>query len=327
MDITLAITTYNEGYYLDGLLNDISAQKCKLNFEIILVEAGNYGIDRANAYLGDVSEKLIYIHKPKLSRTESLNLIFALAKGSLIVRLDARSHIDQNYLENIFSLALETGAENVGGVMAPIALDDKQAIITEIMKSPFSFGGGKSRNSKYRGYADSVYLGAFRKDRCKYGQEWFDSRHPKISEDSDLNYRIRKNGGKIFIDSSIVVKHYPRETLVKFYKLCFNYGVGRGLFIIKHRIFSAYRQLVPPISLISAISLLIFGLFYLPAIYLLMGLFAFYLMIILIAAISISKNIGQFTMAYMGFVGCHICWTTGLLISPYVYRQDLARKI
>jgi succinoglycan biosynthesis protein ExoA len=327
MDVTLAITTYNEGDYLDRLLNDISVQKCKLSFEIILVEAGDYGIDRANAYLGDFSEKLIFIHKPKLSRTESLNMIFALAKGSLIVRLDARSHIDQNYLENIFSLAMETGAENVGGVIAPIALDDKQAIITEIMKSPFSFGGGKSRNAKYRGYADSVYLGAFRKDKCIYGYEWFDSRHPRISEDSDLNYRIRKNGGKIFIDSSIVVQHYPRETLAKFYKLCFNYGVGRGLFIIKHRIFSAYRQLVPPISLITAISLLIFGIFYPSAMYLLMWLFAFYLMIISIAAIAISKNIGQFTMIFMGFVGCHVCWTSGLLISPYVYRQDRARKI
>jgi len=327
MDLSVAITTYSEGEYLDRLLKDLAAQKCGLNFEIILVEAGNYDMDRAHACLGDLSDKLIFIYKPKLSRTESLNLIFQLAKGSLIVRLDARSHIDQNYLEDIFSLAMETGAENVGGVMSPLALDDKQAIIAEIMKSPFSFGGGKSRKTKYRGYADSVYLGAFQKNKCIFGGEWFDSKHPKISEDSDLNYRIRMNGGKIFIDSSIVVQHYPRETLSKFYKLCFNYGVGRGLFILKNKIFSAYRQLVPPISLITAISLLVLGLFYHPAIYLLMGLFAFYLMIISIAAISISKNIGQLTMAYMGFVGCHVCWTAGLLISPYVYRQDLARKI
>ena len=327
MDVSVAITTYSDGEYLDRLLKDLSVQKCRLNFEIILVEAGNYDIDRAHACLSDLSDKLIFIRKPKLSRTESLNLIFQQAKGNLIVRLDARSHIDQNYLQNIFSLAMETGAENVGGVMAPIALCDKQKIIAKIMKSPFSFGGGKSRKAKYRGYADSVYLGAFRKDKCIFGDEWFDSKHPKISEDSDLNYRIRKNGGKIFIDSSIVVQHYPRETLVKFYKLCFNYGVGRGLFIIKHRIFSAYRQLVPPISLIIAISLLIFGLFYPPAIYLLAGLFEFYLIIISIVAISISKNIPQFIMAYMGFVGCHVCWTAGLLISPYIYRQDIVRKI
>jgi succinoglycan biosynthesis protein ExoA len=326
MDVSVAITTYSEGDYLDRLLKDLADQKCGLNFEIILVEAGNYNIDRAHACLGSLSDKLIFINKPKLSRTEALNLIFQLAKGNLIVRLDARSHVDPNYLEDIFSLAKETGAENVGGVMAPIALDEKQAMIAEIMKSPFSFGGGKSRNSKHCGYADSVYLGAFQKDRCIYGEEWFDSRHPKISEDSDLNYRIKKNGGKIFIDSSIVVEHYPRESLARFFKLCFNYGVGRGLFIIKHRIVSGYRQLVPPISLITTLSLLVFGIFYPPSMYLLMGLLIIYFMIISLVAVSISKNIRQLPMAVMGFLGCHVFWTTGLLISPYVYRQDHKRK-
>ena len=81
MDGTVAITTYSEGDYLDRLLRDLTAQKCRLNFEIILVEAGNYDVDRARACLGEFSDKLIFIHKPKLSRTESLNLIFQLAKG------------------------------------------------------------------------------------------------------------------------------------------------------------------------------------------------------------------------------------------------------
>jgi len=179
MDVGVAITTYSERDYLDRLLKDLAAQKCGLNFEIILVEAGNYDIDRAHACLGDLSDKLIFIYKSKLSRTEYLNLIFQLAKGSLTVRLDAGSHIDHNYLADIFSLVIETGAENVGGVMAPLALDDKQAIIAEIMKSPFSFGARKSGKAKYRGYADSVYLGAFRKDKFIFGDEWFDSKHPK----------------------------------------------------------------------------------------------------------------------------------------------------
>jgi succinoglycan biosynthesis protein ExoA len=327
MDISIAITTYNEGDYLDRLLKDLSVQKCGLSYEVILVEAGAYDFERALSFLADSSGKLTFIQKPKISRTEALNLIFQLAKGSLIVRLDARSHVSENYLENIFNLAMETGAENVGGVMYPIALDDKQALIARIMKSPLSFGGGKFRRVEYRGCADSVYLGAFRKDKCVYGDEWFDSRHPKISEDSDLNYRIRKNGGKIFIDSSIVVQHYPRETLKKFYKLCFNYGVGRGLFILKHKIFSAYRQLVPPISLVLGFALLIFGSFYSPAIYLLVGLLGLYLLIIFMVSISISRNLQQFKMAWLGFIGCHLCWTAGLLFSPFVYMEDVRREI
>ena len=327
MDFSVAITTYNEGDYLDRLLKDLSAQKSGLNYEIIVVEAGNYDIERAFNFLAGATDKLIFIRRPEISRTEALNLIFQLAKGPLIVRLDARSHISEDYLDDIFNLAMKTGAENVGGVMDPIALDEKQALIARIMKSPLSFGGGKSRRAEYRGYADSVYLGAFRKDKCVYGDEWFDSRHPKISEDSDLNYRIRKNGGKIFIDSSVVVQHYPRETLEKFYKLCYNYGIGRGLFILKHRIFSAYRQLAPPISLIIGVTLLIFAPFYPPAFFIVIGLLVVYLTIISIVSILISRNIQQFKIAFLGFIGCHFCWTAGLLVSPAVYWQDLNRKI
>ena len=55
-------------------------------------------------------------------------------------------------------------------------------------------------------------------------QPWFDERLPKISEDSDLNFRIRQMGGEIILDSNIIAWHYPRESLKTFFRLCFNYS-------------------------------------------------------------------------------------------------------
>ena len=52
MEITVAVTTFNEGEYLDRLLCDLSMQNCSLLFEIVLVEAGDYDIDRARKHLG-----------------------------------------------------------------------------------------------------------------------------------------------------------------------------------------------------------------------------------------------------------------------------------
>ena len=52
MDITVAITTYNEGLYLDGLLSNLSDQKIDgLEVEIILLEAGQYQLDRVERNL------------------------------------------------------------------------------------------------------------------------------------------------------------------------------------------------------------------------------------------------------------------------------------
>ena len=324
MDISVAITTYSEGEYLDSLLSDLERQDIDdLQIEIIILEAGNYTISRATKHLGAMTGRLNFINRPGLSRTESLNYIFKMAKGQVIVRLDARSHISATYLKDIFKLSMDTGAENVGGVMVPIGRTKKQELVANIMKHPLSLGGAKSRNQSYRGIADSVYLGAFNKEKCVFGDEWFDSKHPKISEDSDLNYRLRLNGGKVFVDSAIKVEHFPRESLGKFFRLCLNYGVGRGLFIIKHRVFSAYRQVVPPLAFATTITLLIAGFYYPPLHYTLALMIVAYSIIITLAAYRFSKGFSRTVLVALGFAGCHLFWTIGLIISPFVYRRDL----
>lgn len=323
MEITVAITTFNEEKYLDMLLSDLSRQNCSLLFEIVLLEAGNYGIDQARRHLGHHADKLVFHHRPGLTRTKSLNSIFDTARGDLIVRLDARSHINPSYLMDIYRLSIESGAENVGGVMKPIGFIEDQSFIVEIMKHPLSFGGAKARQLNFSGFADSVYLGAFRKKNCMYGEEWFDSIHPRISEDSDLNYRIRQNGGKIFVDSAIIVEHFPRENLNKFFRLCFNYGIGRGLFMLKHRLFTAYRQLVPPFSFLIVVLLLAFGFFYPAAYILLLFLISLYLVIILVVSLSISRSTKQLINLFIGFIGCHFCWTVGLICAPFIFAKDL----
>ena len=320
----MAITTYNEGDYLDSLLTDLSKQDvADLQIEIIILEAGNYDVSRAVKHLGSMADPLIFVHRPGLSRTASLNHIFMMAKGKLVVRLDARSHIGSSYLKDIFRLSVDTGAANVGGVMSPIGRTKKQELIAAIMKHPLSLGGAKSRNLSYRGIADSVYLGAFNKDKCSFGTEWFDSIHPKISEDSDLNYRLIKNGGNVFVDSAIVVEHYPRESLGKFFRLCLNYGVGRGLFIIKHRVFSAYRQVVPPLAFAALVSLLIAGFYFTPLHFALALMIVAYSITIIFAAYRMSDEISRTLPAALGFAGCHFFWTIGLIMSPFVYRCDM----
>lgn len=134
IDVSIVITTFNEGEYLDAILSDIGLQKTgDLQIEILLLEAGNYPEARARQHLGRLAGSLVFIQAPGLSRTESLNQLFEMARGEVIVRLDARSHIDMNYLQNIYTLSRDSGAENVGGVMAPIGRTPSQKLIAEIM--------------------------------------------------------------------------------------------------------------------------------------------------------------------------------------------------
>ena len=266
LDASIVITSFRDNFYLDKLLNSISLQNLNnLNVEIIILDAGNYNKGRAIKKLKSLSSRLIYLSENNLSRTESLNKIFYLSKGEIIIRLDTRSVINKNYISSITKLSRSTKAEVVGGKIKSIFSKKGQEIVAKAMNHPLMFGGGKFRNTEKFIKVDSVYLGAFNKEKCinLIGDEnWFDINCPKISEDSDLNYRIREKGGTILCDPSIIVEHYPRENLGSFLKLCFNYGRGRALFCKKHNSFSAKRQLIAIFLSIQFLTLILSSIFY-----------------------------------------------------------------
>jgi glycosyltransferase involved in cell wall biosynthesis len=319
--LSVIITSFNEGINLDRLFQDLSNQDFDKNsYEILFLEAGNDSKERAIGKLGYSSSLLRYWRIPELSRTAALNFLVKESTGDLIVRLDARTHIDPDYLSKIYALSLRENVANVGGVQVPIGESEGQKKVALIMSHPLGLGGGKSRNTSFRGKVDSLYLGAFSR---KYmpNQPWFDERLAKISEDSDLNFRIRQMGGEIILDSSIIAWHYPRESLKTFFRLCFNYGVGRALFLIKHRQFSAPRQLVLPFAFLIALPLLGLGIIY-PSLYsiLFIGIFSYLALILFVSFRVRDKSFQDTFFLASGFVGCHFFWTIGFFYGLITYR-------
>ncbi len=312
LDISVIITAYSEGDNLDRVLSGLSNQTIDMSrVEVLVLEAGNYPEDRARKNIG-VNEKYLHFwHKPGLSRTESLNYLVRCSQGNLVVRLDARSHISNDYLETLSELSEKHGVSNVGGVINPVGIGKKQSLIAKVMSHFLSFGGGKNRRlHHYAGPVDTVYLGAFNK-RLMPPQPWYDEKQPKISEDADLNYRIKKNGGVVFSDSSITVNYYPRETIREFFRLCFNWGVGRGLFIQKHKIVTGVRQLIMPAAYLIALALGTLGLFN-PLFYqiLILGILI-YIVLLLGAALLATKSFFDMFQMLFCFLGCHLFWTLG----------------
>ena len=321
MLISVIVTNFRDNFYLNKLLLDLSKQDFDKNkLEILLLDAGNYQEKEAKKSLGSLKHNLRFWNVSNLPRTSSLNFLIKNAKANLIVRLDSRSNISKNYLSQIYKLSTETKAANVGGSLKPVGLNFNQNMIAKIMQHPLSFGGAKFRSIDYRGEVDSLYLGAFNKKLIPKGS-WFDEELVKISEDSDLNYRIKKSNQKIILDSSIVVEHYPRESLKSFFKLCYNYGLGRGLFLIKHKTVSAFRQLVLPLGL-----LLICMLFYIGFIIQLAHEFLLLLILIYVSVLSgisykLSNTMKESLFIFLGFLGCHFFWTIGFFSALIYFKQ------
>lgn len=219
-------------------------------------------------------------------RAQGLNRGIMAAKGEIIVRVDARTFISKDYISRCVETLIRSGADNVGGIQKPITESRRQDAIGLAMCHPFGVGNAQFRLGHSSGPVDSVYLGCFRKEIFnKVGL--FDEQAAVISEDSDMNQRIRAAGGKVYLNTEIEARFYPRETFGGFWKLYYRYGGARVGNLLKHRSLTSWRQMVPPVFLLTVVSSAVLTLLDYSFVYLLGVILAAYV----VASILISTSI------------------------------------
>ena len=114
--VSILISSYNKGNYLEDCLNSCLNQSYK-NCEIILLD--NYSNDKTNKILKKFSKQVEILRKRKISKFPSLNQIdlltkaFKISKGSIICLLDADDFFHQKKIEKIKKLFLSKKKNDV----------------------------------------------------------------------------------------------------------------------------------------------------------------------------------------------------------------------
>lgn len=243
--VSVVIPILNEERYIQKCIESVANQDFpKENMELILVDGMSE--DNTVAIIKSLMDKYNFI---KLIYNEKKTVQYALnegikeAVGEIIVRMDAHGEYDSDYISKCVEYLNNTDAINVGGPMIAIGNGGLQSVIAVAYHSKFALGGGKNHEKDYTGYADTVFLGAFkREDIVRLGM--YDERLPR-SEDDDLNFRIIENGGKIYITSEIKSKYYPRSTYRDLFKQYYEYGLWKVAVIKKHKKPARLSHLVP----------------------------------------------------------------------------------
>jgi GT2 family glycosyltransferase len=242
-------------------------------------------------------------------RSQGLNRAIKAAKNDLILRLDARASIATDYISSCVATLVRTGADNVGGLQRPIAKTMRQQAFAIALWNPFGVGDAKFRLGRSSGWVESVYLGCFRRevfDRVGY----FDETAPIIGEDTDLNLRLGKAGGKIYMNNEILVHYAVRETFTAFWRLYYRYGGARVGVLLKHRSLTSWRQQVPPLLLASLLVLGGGSLLVPWLLYPFLAILGSYLMANTLVSITASLKRGKVHLAPLVFVA-FICMHFG----------------
>lgn len=259
--VSIIMPTYNEEKYIRESLEAILAQDFpREQTEIIIVDG--MSLDKTREIINEYIEKNEHIRlldNPQKTVNHALNMGIKASESEYIVRVDAHSKIESNYVSVCVSTHKTIGAFNVGG---PTRFEGKtkvQKIIAAAYSSKFALGGSNHYEEIYEGYANTVSWGTFkREDLIKLGM--YDENLPR-SEDEDLNCRIADAGGKIYITPKAKYIVYPTESYSALFEKYYNYGLWKPVVIKKHRRLQKIKYYIPAIFVAYTTLYLLFSLF------------------------------------------------------------------
>lgn len=178
----------------------------------------------------------------------AMNIGIKNAKGKYIIRMDAHSEYACDYISKCMYYLSRTKAANVGGPMVAKFKSSLQEVIAASYSSKIALGGGRFHDENYEGYADTVYLGAFRKDVLfKIGL--YDEKFTR-NQDDELNFRLIQSGEKIFITPKIRSTYYPRDTYRKLFSQYYQYGWWKVAVLRKHGKVARFSHIIPGIFIL-----------------------------------------------------------------------------
>ena len=314
--ISVILPVLNEEAHLAESVTAILSQDYIGSFEIILALGPSH--DQTNV----IAEKLAardsrvkIVTNPSGKTAAGLNLAIAASESPVIVRVDGHAKIPDNYLSLAVSILRESGAVNVGGVMAAEGVTKFEVAVSRAMRSPLGVEASRFHTGGNAGEVDTVYLGAFRREAIN-AVGGFDERYTR-AQDWELNHRLRKNGGKIYFDPRLQVTYRPRPSVRKLAKQYFQYGRWRRVVSRSHPGTVNLRYLAPPFTLLGTFTSVFLGLlihpyFLLPA--------AIYGVFLLTSSILIAKSAREFILLLAIIPTMHFAWGAGYVSSTKTLR-------
>jgi cellulose synthase/poly-beta-1,6-N-acetylglucosamine synthase-like glycosyltransferase len=325
--VSVIVPCYNEQATIEKLLQAFYDQSYPLT-EIEVIIADGMSTDQTRTVINRFQENhpelfIRVIDNIKRAIPSGLNLAIEVAKGEIIVRFDAHSIPDRDYIRNCV-LALDSGkGDNVGGIrMIQAGTSSWIAKAIAITAShPLAVGDARYRIGGVAQEVDTVPFGAFRReliDKIGLYDETL-----LTNEDYEFNVRIRASGGKVWLDPTIRSIYYARSTLKELSRQYWRYGYWKAQMLRRYPGTVRWRQALPPLFVLSLLCLGLLSIVWNLACWLFTIIVILYTIIICMAGIQSSIKHREISLVIgipLAIATIHLSWGLaflwGLVIKP-----------
>jgi GT2 family glycosyltransferase len=174
-----------------------------------------------------------------------MNVGLAAAANDLIVRADAHTLYEADYVSRSVETWQTSGADWVGGPMRPVGTTGFGRAVAAVTSSPLGVGPGRFHYADDACDVETVYLGTFDRRIVDEVGGYDETELQWAAEDQELNYRLRRAGRRIRLDPRIRSWYFPRETPSSLWRQYANYGMCKASTLKKHRTLPYWRPLAP----------------------------------------------------------------------------------
>jgi len=259
---------------------------------------------------------VLVVDNPQRIIPAGLNTAIHASSGDLIVRMDAHSIPNPDYVSLCVD-SLEKGiAQNVGGVwnIQPGTGSWIARSIAAAAGNPLAVGDAHYRFTDKAAYVDTVPYGSYKRDL--FDQVGFFDETLLANEDYELNTRILQSGGKIWLDPEIRCTYYARSSLRALARQYYGYGYWKFRMLKRYPETLRWRQALPPAFLLGLFLTLLIGFFWKPSLYLFAFVLGLYLLILLGVGIRLAikkRDILIMIGIPLAVVTMHFSWGAGFL--------------
>ncbi len=159
--------------------------------------------------------------------------------------------------------------------------------------------------------------------------------HLRTNEDYELNYRIRRAGGRVYLSPALRSSYICRQTLPMLARQYLSYGVGKADMLRKYPTSLRLRQFIAPAFVAVLVSSLAFWLINpVTRVLLLTALLSYCLLSVAFSFSAVwlrrpERALGLFWRLPLVYLTIHLCWGTGFwlgLFSSAIRRRERAHE-
>lgn len=261
--LSILVPCFNEQATIFDLLEAIGKQSYPMDrLETVIADGGSTDASLAEIErfrLANPACRVVVVQNEKRIIPAGLNVAIRASQGEILLRLDGHSSPAPGYLEACVRLLEEGKGDMVGGGLdvVPRSQSWSARSIAAAVSHPAGVGDSHFRFSDQAQEVDTIAFCAFRKswvDRIGYYDETL-----LANEDYEFNSRLRRAGGRIWLDPKLRSKYYPPASYSGLRRQYWRYGFWKAKMAWRFPETLRWRQILPPLAFLAGTILFMLG--------------------------------------------------------------------